>query len=78
MADEHVRPQAPEAAGLPPAEPAPSRVEGSRVLADSARERLGDRGFTHDQVVAWAEAFLVHEEAGDVDAFVAWVEEQQA
>ena len=55
-----------------------SRTEGAHVLASEAREELEDEGFTEQQILDWAEAFLREEEGGDVDAFLVWIEQQQS
>lgn len=54
-----------------------TKVEPAFELANEARDRLREDGFTDREVNAWSRAyFSVHHE-GDVDDLVAWIQEQE-
>lgn len=58
-------------------------VEGARLLANEARDRLRPDGFTDDEIDAWTRAYFESDAGGqgegDVDGLVAFIEaEQQA
>jgi hypothetical protein len=54
-----------------------SHVEGAHLLADEVRTRLRARGFTDEQILDWAKAFLRAKHAGgDVD-FLDWIRRQE-
>jgi hypothetical protein len=66
-------PEEPHEAGVPERLADQSHEEGARILADEARDKLSDRGFTDDQIREWAETYIAEEGSGDVDAFVEWI-----
>ena len=70
-------PEEPHEAGVPEKVADASHEEGARVLADQARERLRDRGFTDEQIREWAETYIAEEASGDVDGLVAWIAEHE-
>lgn len=79
MADhERLVPEEPEDAGVPAPEPDAAHIEGARILADEASDFLEPRGFTHDEIVDWAVAYVDAEGSGDVDSFLDWVADQEA
>ena len=78
MADDHDLEAAdPAEAGVSEEDAEFSRTEGAHVLASQARGQLEPKGFSEQQILDWAEAFVAEEEGGDVEAFLAWVERQQ-
>lgn len=67
-------PERPRDAGVPEEVPeATSAIEGARILANEARERLRQDGFTDDEIDKWAETYITEVGAGDVDELVAWI-----
>jgi hypothetical protein len=70
-------PEEPHEAGVPERVADPSREEGARILADEARQRLADRGFTDQEIREWAETYIADEGSGSVDAFIAWIAERE-
>ena len=66
-------PEEPHEAGVPEQVADPSREEGARVLADEARQRLHDKGFTDQQIREWAETYIAEEGSGSVDGLIAWI-----
>ena len=66
-------PEEPHEAGVPERVADQSHEEGARVLADEARERLRDKGFTDEQIREWAETYIAEEGSGTVDGLVAWI-----
>ena len=70
-------PEEPHEAGVPEQTADPSREEGARLLADQARERLGERGFTEKQIREWAETYIAEEGSGSVDGLIAWIAERE-
>lgn len=75
--DPPLTPEDPSEAGVPARSPDESRIEGAHVLASEARERLAPQGFTEEQILDWAEAFVAEEGNGDVDMFVDWIARQE-
>lgn len=71
-------PESPEEAGVAPRVADASHQEGAHLLANEARPRLEDAGFSDRQVLTWAETYLESEGGGDVDSFIAWIERQEA
>jgi hypothetical protein len=70
-------PEEPHEAGVPEKLADASHEEGARILADEARERLEDRGFTAEQIREWAETYIAEEGSGNVDGLIAWIAEQE-
>lgn len=71
-------PERPRDAGVPEEVPEElGAIEGARILANEARERLRGDGFTDDQIDQWAESFITEVSAGDVEQFVAWIGRQE-
>lgn len=67
-------PERPRDAGVPEEVPgALSSIEGARILANEARDRLRADGFTDAQIDQWAEAFIAERGSGEVDDLVAWI-----
>lgn len=75
--DEELVPAPPRQAGVDEAEPESMQVEGARLLADQARGRLHAQGFADEQIRLWAEAYVREQGAGDIDAFLDWIERQE-
>ena len=70
-------PEEPHEAGVPEKTADAAHEEGARILADEARERLKEKGFTDKQIREWAETYVADEGSGDVDGFIAWIAEQE-
>jgi hypothetical protein len=70
-------PEDPRDAGVAEGDPDSAHAEAARMLAAQARETLRARGFTDEQIREWADAYEREEGSGDVDSFVAWIEERE-
>jgi hypothetical protein len=70
-------PEEPHEAGVPEKTADAHHEEGARILADEARERLKDRGFTDQQIREWAETYIAEHGSGSVDGLIAWIAEQE-
>ena len=64
--------------GVPHRIPDFGHIEGTHLLANEARPFLRDCGFTDDEILEWADAYIATEGSGDVDSFIAWIHEQEA
>jgi hypothetical protein len=75
-------PENPEDEGLVPPELTEEEVEGARLLANEARERLQADGFTDVEINRWTRLYYTESEGGrdegDVDGLLAFIAEQQA
>jgi hypothetical protein len=72
------RPERPRDVGVE--EDAPdslSALEGARVLANEARERLRADGFSDTDIDRWADAFLAEKGTGEVDDLVEWIKRRE-
>lgn len=74
---EDLVPEEPREAGVPQPEPDSAHIEGAELLADQAADTLGEQGFSREEILAWAEAYVAARGAGDVDDFLAWMREQE-
>jgi hypothetical protein len=73
-----VIPERPRDAGVPEEVPEElGAIEGARILANEARERLRADGFSDDQIDEWAEAFITEVGSGDVDELVEWISQRE-
>ena len=54
------------------------QLEGARVLADDAKPLLEGKGFTDDQIRRWADTYIAEVGSGDVESFIAWIDQQQS
>ena len=70
-------PEQPHEAGVPERTADAHHTEGARILADEARERLTERGFSDKQIREWAETYIAQKGTGDVDDLIAWIAEQE-
>jgi hypothetical protein len=70
-------PERPSEAGVEEREPDSAHAEAAHILAAEACEPLRGRGFTADQILEWAEAYLRSEESGGVEELIRWIEEQE-
>lgn len=77
VGDEGLEPEPADAAGKPVQEQDTAHVEGARLLADQAEDRLRARGFSDEEIREWTEAFIRAEGSGGVDDFVAWIGRQE-
>jgi hypothetical protein len=75
--DGPLEPEDPADAGVAERTPDDSRIEGAHVLAGQARPHLEDRGFSEDQVIRWADAFIAEHGHGDVALFLDWIAQQE-
>jgi hypothetical protein len=74
MPQDDLTPERPRDAGVPEEVPEElGQIEGGRTLANEARERLRNDGFTDDQIDEWAEAFIAEKSSGTVDELIAWI-----
>lgn len=76
--EQDLEPEEPEEAGIPTEIPDLAQIEPAYLLANDARSRLEQRGFTEDEILHWAETYVT-EEGGtaDVDDFLAWIAEEE-
>ncbi|MGH2775849.1 MAG: hypothetical protein ACRDJT_10530 [Actinomycetota bacterium] len=72
-----IEPERPGEAGVEEATPPTMQVEGARVLADDAKPLLESKGFSDDQIRRWADTYIAEVGSGDVNSFVAWIDERQ-
>jgi hypothetical protein len=72
-ADEELVPEGPTETGVGSAEVDASHLEGAHLLADEVAVRLRARGFTDEQILDWAKAFLRSEHSGGDPEFLAWI-----
>ena len=70
-------PEEPHEAGVPEKLADQSHEEGARILADEARDRLSDRGFTDQEIREWAETYIAQEGSGSVDGLIEWIAQQE-
>lgn len=71
-------PEAPADAGVHDGQSDSSHLEGAHVLADEAAGILRSEGFSDDQILEWAEAYLGANKGGDVAGLVAWMGKREA
>ena len=53
-----------------------SRIEGTRLLLNEARERLEAMGYDDDEMAELVDRFTKQEQTADVEQFLAWVKHQ--
>ena len=70
-------PAEPHEYGIVESEPDSAHAEAARVLADEAEDRLAARGFTDDEIRHWAEVYSREERSGDVETFLAWIDQRE-
>jgi hypothetical protein len=76
--DDDLIPESPRDTGL--SEEDDTRIENVEplhLLANEARVRLEDDGFTDAQILKWAEAYFETHEEGDADELVDWIRQQE-
>lgn len=75
-------PEPPSAEGLTPPELEEVEIEGARLLANEARQRLRADGFTDRQINAWARTYYTQDidgvDEGDVDGLVEFIRAEEA
>jgi hypothetical protein len=61
-----------------PGHPQPTgpEIESARLLANEARERLRDQGFSDDRIRELADEFVARDLGEDVDGFISWARDQ--
>lgn len=72
-ADEQLVPEGPTEAGAGNGDVDAAHVEGAHLLAEEAGIRLRARGFTDEQILDWAKAFLRTEHSGGNADFLTWI-----
>jgi hypothetical protein len=77
LVDDGLVPEGPEDAGAGKPEVDISHLEGAHLLAEEIRGRLKARGFTDEQILDWAKAFLRDQHSGGEAEFLAWIETQE-
>lgn len=76
---EHIKPTDPEDVGVEEETPELAQIEPAHILANDARERLEAEGFTHAQIVEWAETYVTEDGAtADVDDFIEWIKREES
>ncbi len=70
-------PEDPEEAGVAEQQPDTGHIEGAHLLANEAREPLRARGFTDDQILEWAEAYIGECHTGDVEGLLDWIRDRE-
>jgi hypothetical protein len=70
-------PERPLDAHVPEVDPDTAHIEAAHLLAEEASSELLADGFTQDQILAWAKAFLVSNSSGCLDCFYHWIAEQE-
>ena len=82
MPTDDVTPDFPEEDGIAEPELPEVDVEGARLLANEARDRLRPDGFTDDEIDAWTRAYFESDAGGkgegDVDGLVVFIEAEQS
>ena len=63
----------PHDAGVPELHPSLAQLEGAHLLANEARARLRECGFSDDEILEWALSYIAMEGSGDLDSFVEWI-----
>ncbi len=72
-----LEPARPEEEGVPDEEPDAMQLEAAHLLANKARPTLREQGFDDEQIRAWATTYTAEFGSGDVDRFLAWIDEEQ-
>ena len=75
--DTELIPERPAQAHIAEVDPDTAHIESAHLLAEEATPKLEACGFTQEQILAWAKAYLVSESSGCVDCFVAWIAERE-
>jgi len=70
-------PERPKDAHIAEVDPDTAHCEAAHLLAEEAGPQLLADGFSLDQILAWAKAFLVSNRSGCVDCFITWIAEQE-
>jgi hypothetical protein len=70
-------PAEPHEVGVAESEPDSAHEEAARVLADEAEDALAARGFSHDEIRHWAEAYFREQRSGDLETFLAWIDQRE-
>ena len=73
-----IEPDLPEDEGLSEPELPEVDVEGARLLANEARERLQAEGFDDDEIEAWVRVYFEQQHEGTVDGLIRFIADEQA
>ena len=75
---ERVTPAEPRDVGVPERQLGTEQVEPARLLANDARDRLTAAGFSDEEVMGWARAYVAEVgEATTVEGLVAFIAERE-
>jgi sporulation protein YlmC with PRC-barrel domain len=75
--DEDLVPEEPGDAGVKAVRADASHQEAAHLLMDEVGPRLRARGFSDEQILQWAKAFLGAEHSGGADEFLNWIHGQE-
>jgi hypothetical protein len=75
--DQDLLPEDPQVEGVDDSQSDPPHLEGAHLLTEAVGARLRARGFTDDQILHWAKAFLRAEKSGGDAEFLAWIRQQE-
>lgn len=71
-------PETPAEADVLEETPDLAQIEPAHILANDAGETLEAEGFTHDEILSWAETYVASMGGtADVGDFVDWIAEQE-
>lgn len=70
-------PVTPHDLGIDDTDPDAAHTEGGHLVADDARPVLRAKGFTDDQILHWADAYVRRERSGDAVGFLDWIDAQE-
>ena len=70
-------PERPRETDVPETVPDREHIEGARLLAHQATDRLRPLGFTDEEIRLWAETYLSMHDSGDVNGLIAWIRERE-
>jgi hypothetical protein len=73
----NLKPERPISAGVEEEIPESSEIEGAMLLTNDAFPRLVRSGFTRQQILLWAETYIAERAAGDLEAFLDWIKQQE-
>lgn len=74
---DELTPAEPHDLGIDDHDPDLAHKEAAHVLADEARRALRHAGFTDSEIRHWADAYVAGQRAGDVGAFLAWIDARE-
>jgi len=75
--DQDLVPEGPEEAGVRDSGLDTSHLEGAHLLAEEIGARLRARGFSDEEILDWAKAFLLAEHSGGGVELLAWIRDHE-